>query len=307
MLSLNFIIATFVHVNINQQHTEHNTTYSIKQKIAFTLRVIMIVLIQLSLFLHLDFYNQYKFLFQVINGLNTILTVSVIISILSFLILTWYNRRIRKSDEVRGSFALGINRIATILNVVFIVIGLMQALGIDPAKFITSITIVAMAIALIFRDYITNMISGLIIMFSDQYTIGDRIKVGEYEGKILDITLTNIVVINESEDVIMIPNNLVFTVITINQSLENKHNLVITFELPVLHPEKKSQLKNRIDQCLSKHEYKNLIEKTILNITNISRKTIQFKLTIFIEPTNQSIRSELKNDILTEILEGANG
>ncbi len=291
-------------MNLNQQYIAQKTAYTIKQKIVFALRVILLVLIQLSYYLHIDFYKEYPFLAQMLNGLNTFLTCSVIISILSYLILIWYSRRIRKSDEVRGSFVLGINRIATILNVVFVVIGFMQAFGIDPAKFVTSITIVAMAIALIFRDYITNMISGLIIMFSDQYTIGDRIKVGEHEGKILDITLTSIVVINESEDVIMIPNNFVFTVTTVNQSLENKHHLVVAFELPIEHSENKATLKKRIDLFLQQHEESKIIEKTTLKIIELSRKTIHYKLRIFIEPTKQSIRSELKSDILTEVLAG---
>src|SRR5690606_4496714 len=165
-----------------------------------------------------------------------------------------YRGRSKKSSRVRGNYVLGINQIATLLNVVFVVLGLMLAFGIDPGKFLTSITIVAMAIALLFRDYITNMISGLLIMFSDQFTIGDTVKVGEHQGKIMDITLANMVIKNEDDDIVLIPNNTAFTSNIINHSLQNSRKLTIDFELPLVDSYEQGALEQSLIDVLAHYE-----------------------------------------------------
>ncbi|MCU0440754.1 MAG: mechanosensitive ion channel family protein, partial [Raineya sp.] len=69
--------------------------------------------------------------------------------------------------------------------------------------------------------YVTNMINGLIIMFSDRLSLGDHIKVLDQEGKILDITLINIIIQNEDNDMVLIPNSVIFTSLIVNQSKQN--------------------------------------------------------------------------------------
>lgn len=41
--------------------------------------------------------------------------------------------------------------------------------------------------------------------------IGDEIKIGEVKGKVTDITLVNMHIVNDDEDLIYIPNSMVFT------------------------------------------------------------------------------------------------
>src|SRR5690606_14602138 len=118
-------------------------------------------------------------------------------------------------------------------NAVFVVISLMIAFGIKPLEFLTSLTIVAMAIAVLFRDYITNMLSGLFIMFSEQLSVGDRIKVGDQKGRIIDITFANIELQNDEDDIVMIPNNLVFTNPMVNLSAHRSNLFTVKFELPL--------------------------------------------------------------------------
>src|SRR5690554_3380452 len=122
----------------------------------------------------------------------------------------------------------------------------MIAFGINPKEFLTSITLVAMAIALLFRDYITNMISGLLIMFSDRFTVGDYIKISNDQGQIVDITLSNIVLNNEDDDLVMIPNNTAFTENIINQTIANTRKMVIDFNLPLASAHKRDELEQRL-------------------------------------------------------------
>src|SRR5690606_11041092 len=139
--------------------------------------------------------------------------------------------RKKSHDPMRSNFVLGINRIAEILNVGIFIISFMLLFGRDPLEFFTSITIVAAAIAIVSKDYITNMINGLIIMFSDQLTLGDIIRIGDQEGKITDVTLLNIVLTNEDSDLVMVPNNLLLTAQVVNHSKQHIKKLTFEFDM----------------------------------------------------------------------------
>src|SRR5690606_13745206 len=110
---------------------------------------------------------------QLIIGLSSFLVPSIILSIISAALISLYNTR-PALRTVQGNFVFGINRLTTILYVIFLVGVIMVALGKNPMDVLTSLSLAAMAIALIFRDYITNMLSGLFIMFSEQFSVGDR-------------------------------------------------------------------------------------------------------------------------------------
>src|SRR5690606_17931794 len=137
------------------------------------------------------------------RALAFFLGANIIISLARITTVRLYLRK-KGHDPMRSNFVLGINRIAEILNVGIFIVSFMLLFGRDPLEFFTSITIVAAAIAIVSKDYITNMINGLIIMFSDQLTLGDSIKIGEYEGKITDVTLLNMILTNEDSDLVMV-------------------------------------------------------------------------------------------------------
>src|SRR5690606_36841534 len=135
---------------------------------------------------------------QLIIGLRSFLVPRITLSLIRAALISLYNAR-HARRTVRGNFVLGINRSTTTLNVIFLIGASMVALGKNPTDFLTSLSLVAMAIALIFRDYITNMLSGLFIMFSEQFSVGDRVKIGEHKSRIVDVTFAHIDVQNDKD------------------------------------------------------------------------------------------------------------
>jgi small-conductance mechanosensitive channel len=63
----------------------------------------------------------------------------------------------------------------------------------------------AIAISLGSKSMISNMIGAH--YFKQQYHIGDRIRIGEYQGKILELTATNIIIDTEG-GVVSLPAKL---------------------------------------------------------------------------------------------------
>src|SRR5690606_5352734 len=208
-----------------------------------------------------------------------------------------------KQRAVRGNFVLGVNRLTAVLNVVFALIALLISFGINPKDFITSLTIVAMAIAVLFRDYITNMISGLIVMFSEQLSVGDRIKVGEQRGRIVDITFANIVLQDEEDDIIMVPNNLVFTSTFMNLSAHQSSLFTVRFELPLQASLEVEELEEALRLSLTTHP--NLSDKPEdfqLKVIELGKDFVRYKLDLHAVSNSNRMHRQLENEILKEVI-----
>lgn len=268
----------------------------------FGLKVVLWTAIAFSFTADVPAYRDFPRLAQLAYGVNTFLTGSIFISIGQFIFISLYRRRNKKNNRIRGNYVLGINQIAALLNAVFAILGLMLAFGINPKEFLTSITIVAMAIALLFRDYITNMISGLLIMFSDQFTIGDTVRIGEHQGKIVDITLANIMVRNDDDDVVLIPNNTAFTTNIINQSLENSRKLTIEFDLSLASSHQYETLEKDLDAALQGYGADIVPGSFRLRVVVVGKDAVHYKLQFSTTKKDTRLRRKLRNDLYLRII-----
>ncbi|WP_313156285.1 mechanosensitive ion channel family protein [Sphingobacterium multivorum] len=270
--------------------------------ISFIVRIILLIALTASFVQFEPFYKQREIIQNMAYGLNTFLTASVLISIGHFILVKLYNSR-NEQQVVRGNFVLGITRVATVGNVFFIIVSLMIAVGINPKDFITSMTIVAMAIAVIFREYITNMISGLIIMFSDQFSVGDRLKIGEYQGKIVDITLANLVVRDEDDDAVMIPNNLVFTATLVNKTSQKSNKIVVKFELPIDRSFAVAELEQYLSPLLQKNPNLDHSQGFTIKVADMTKDYIKYKVEVSAISSSNKVHQQVQSSILNEILQ----
>lgn len=274
----------------------------LRSKLVFVLKLSVLLLVGYSLVRYAAFYQANTILYNLAYGLNTFLTGSVLISVGRFLLISWYGRRGRGSERIRGNVVLGISQFAGVLNMVFAVLGMMLALGINPRDFLTSITLVAMAIALLFRDYITNMISGLLIMFSDRFTIGDYIKIGEYQGRIIEITLSNIVIRNEDDDLVLIPNNTVFTLNIVNQTLENKRKMIIDFNLPLERSHDRDGLEERLRSVIANLEGQVVADSVQFRVVSVNHTDVHYKLSLLLHTQAKARKSDIRDRLLKQVL-----
>ncbi len=266
----------------------------------FILKIIAVV-ISLTIFIMFPEIKDREILTQMVTGLNSFLVPSIILSILRFLIISLYNAR-HANRSVRGNFVLGINRLTAMINAVLFVIAVMVAFGKNPVEFVTSLTIVAMAIAVLFRDYITNMLSGLFIMFSEQLSVGDRIKVGEHRGRIVDVTFANIILQNEEDDIVMVPNNMVFTNSMVNLSAHRSNLFTVKFELPLYVATDVETLEKEIQKTLLNHPNLDEENPPSLHVVEIGKDFVRYKIELYAVSASNKLHRVIENEILREIL-----
>ncbi len=278
-----------------------------RERIKFLIKVLLysgIVYFNLE---HPAFYDKFTWLFKITNALSFFLGANIVISIAWLVVLSWYTRRHRTKPLEKDNFILGINRITSVLNTGFFVLAIPIFFGKDLLQLITSITIVAAAIALLTKDYISNMINGLIIMFSDQLSLGDYVRIGDYRGKIMDITLINVVLLNDDDDIVIIPNSVVFTTTVLNQSKQNIKKLTIEFELDHKHKFTPDRVENRLRKAIEEFEHQYRYESFSLKTIEIKKDFVQFKLQLLILHSDKENERRIKRALNTEIIAIAEG
>jgi len=246
---------------------------------------------------------NYHWLASVNGALIVFLGPSTAVSFLRLIIIYWYVKKHHLKPNIKDNFILGINRIVSILNTAFGIIALMILVGKDPLEFLTSITIVAAALAVTFKDYITNMLNGLIIMFSDQLSLGDHIKVGDIEGKILDITLINVILQNEDNDMVIIPNSVVFSSVIINQSKQNIKKLSIEFEMSLQYGYSPEYLEKYLSKVVAGFSANIVSGGLTLKTLVIGKETVRFKVQVLLNNYDKLKEREIRKALNTAVIQ----
>lgn len=248
------------------------------------------------------FYIEYPRIYILVKALMVFLGPSLVISVLRLVIIYWYIRKHKFKNNIKDNFILGINRIVSILNTVFLVIAFITMFDVAIEDFIFSVSIVAAAIAVTFKDYITNMINGLIIMFSDRLSLGDHIKIGENEGKILDITLINMILQNEDSDMVIVPNSIAFSSVIINQSKQNTKKLSIEFDMSLENGYTPEYIENYLNKILDNYAANVVPKGLTVKTLAINKDVAIFKAMVLLKHYDKIKEREIRRAINTALI-----
>ena len=133
----------------------------------------------------------------------------------------------RKKDN----FTIGVGHVSRLVYTMMAGVLLLSMFNISLKEALTSLSLIAAAIVLITKEYIANVINGMYLTFNKVVNIGDQVKVGQHKGKILDITLTNVHLLNDDDDIIYLPNNMVFSSEIINYTRRDLKRSSVDFEV----------------------------------------------------------------------------
>lgn len=246
--------------------------------------------------------GKYHWLAQATKAVSMFLGANLLISVGWIVTIFWYLQKHRLQKLTRDNFVLGINRITSVLNTIFFLIALLIFFGQKLSELFFSLSIAAAAFALLSKDYITNMINGLIIMFSDQLSLGDQIKVNEYRGKVLDITLVNVVLQNEDDDIVLIPNSVIFSSMVINQSKQNIKKLTIEFELDLKHHASPEMIEKELKSILVPFSSNITDSSFSLKILEIKKDSVHYKVQFLMPRPDKETERKIKRLLNSTIL-----
>ncbi|HBH33546.1 MAG TPA: transporter, partial [Psychrobacter sp.] len=107
-------------------------------------------------------------------------------------------------------------------------IGLMVAMviaipGFTPAKLVGALGIGSVAIGFAFKDIFQNLLSGILLLLSEPFRIGDQIVSGEFEGTVEDIKVRATTIRTYDGRQVVIPNSQLYTsALTVNTAYKRR-------------------------------------------------------------------------------------
>jgi small-conductance mechanosensitive channel len=120
---------------------------------------------------------------------------------------------------------------------VLVLLGLLIALviavpGFTPGQLVSVLGLSSVAIGFAFRDILQNFLSGILLLLSEPFRIGDQIKSGDFEGTVENIETRATSIVTYDGRRIVMPNSTLFVnPVTVNTANE-KRRLEYDIKLP---------------------------------------------------------------------------
>lgn len=226
------------------------------------------------------------------------LGLSVVISILSWL----YRRGKKMKPGQVDNVILGLQNIYYLLITGGLIMTILGFWKIDFQTLFTTLSIVAAAIAIISKDFIAEIISGIIISFSKEVSIDDYLKIGEQKGKIIDITLTKIALLNDDDDLIYIPNTMAFSSQIVNYTKREIKKISIEFEVMIQGLKTVEELETDLARAIAEYEEHIVPNSYNLKIVEIRRDSLSLKFQYTLDHINRELEREIRRKTVRQVV-----
>lgn len=91
----------------------------------------------------------------------------------------------KKVDKKKQTIISLIKNIIKYLVGIFVLLAILEVYNVDTTKIIASIGIVGVVVGLAFQDIIKDFLAGIFIIFDNQYSVGDYVKINNFTGEIV--------------------------------------------------------------------------------------------------------------------------
>lgn len=240
-----------------------------------------------------------------IDRLADITIFLILLDFVQWIIIVFYRRR----NKVRGedNFIIGIGHIYSIVLVIGIVFSILSLFRIDVKSLFTSLSIIFAGLAILTKDYISNMINGMILTFSGEMSIGDNIQIGLHKGKVIDITLQKIHLLNDDDDVIFIPNNLFHTMEVVNYTKREIKRTSIEFEIEISHLNSVEEVERMLVDTLKPFTELIQEESYYLRVAEVRKESVLMKFQYILKEPNKEMERVIRRKTVRRIVEFISG
>ncbi|AXI01856.1 mechanosensitive ion channel family protein [Aquirhabdus parva] len=161
------------------------------------------------------------------------LIASCIVLVLFWLLARLFKLVIKRTlthrVQKRQNLVKVLNRIgSTTIIFIGVLIAMVVAIpGFTTTKLVSALGIGSVAIGFAFKDIFQNMLSGILILLSEPFRIGDQIIMGSFEGTVEDIQIRATYIRTYDGRRIVIPNAQLYTTpVTVNTAFRRRRNQI---------------------------------------------------------------------------------
>lgn len=95
-----------------------------------------------------------------------------------------------------------------------------DALGVDTTSLVALVSVVSLALSLAFQNIMTNIFSGVLLLFSKPFVVGDFVTISGVSGTVKEITLIRTTLATPDNKIELIPNGSIDAANITNYSAE---------------------------------------------------------------------------------------
>ena len=138
-------------------------------------------------------------------------------------------------SKVLGKTKLDVTVRSVILNtlkvilVFVIIIILCESIGIKMTSLLALLSVAGLAASLALQDSLSNMASGMVILLSKPFKVGDYVTIGSLSGNVTKIGITYTKLLTPDNQAILLPNKTITASSICNYSSEDTRRLELKF------------------------------------------------------------------------------
>lgn len=188
---------------------------------------------------------------------------------------------------------------ALIVFVGFMIAMVIAVPGFTPAKLIGALGIGSVAIGFAFKDIFQNLLSGILLLLSEPFRIGDQIISGDYEGTVEDIKIRATTIRTYDGRQVVIPNSDLYTsALTVNTAYKQRR---LQVAVGIGYEDDIEAAKAEILQALDKADTVSTKAKPSVIATGFGGSSIDLTVRWFIEDGTQANKVASIHQVIVEI------
>ena len=155
---------------------------------------------------------------------------SVLLIVFITLLIAFYCRKLtRKIFIAQKNRRILVKYITRMFTSVIVTVGFLTALataGVNVSALLASLGLLGFSLGLAFKDFLANMLSGMMILIHQPFKVGDKIEGFQFKGEIKDINLRYTILVTDDSARMLLPNqNLVNAIVTVFPAVESERQI----------------------------------------------------------------------------------
>ena len=229
---------------------------------------------------------------------------AIIVMVIFWLLSKLFKKVVRKVLGNRSSHQNLVKVFQRVGGALIFFIGFMIAMvvaipGFTPAKLIGALGIGSVAIGFAFKDIFQNLLSGILLLLSEPFRIGDQIVSGNYEGTVEDIKIRATVIRTYDGRQVVIPNSDLYTsALTVNTAYKQRR---LQLEVGIGYADDIDEAKAQIMQALDGSDTVSKNASPTIIAVNLGDSTVDLVIRWFIDDGTQANKVKSIDQVLIKV------
>lgn len=265
----------------------------------------LIIFILLGIVIYLKFVNEVisnlvakHYQWQAVFGF---VTFYFVIYLASNTFKFFYSKQHKIPRNKKNNVHFGVENIANVLIAIGFILLVLSVFGVKPIELITSLTIVAAAFAILTKEYIADFLSGIYLSFSNTFEINDQVKIDNQRGKVVEISMLKVKILNDDDDIVIIPNIKVHSNEIINYTKRDARLMTIDFQIALVYIDSLDQLEKEIINALDGFKEHIEEESYTLKVVEMKMDYLDLKFQYTIKQSDLEMVKRIRRKTIREV------